>query len=198
MFRTCRMKSFKALEDKLNRCGDILRAQQPDHLLVKLVHGECGIKFLDRQRLLPCRLLKFFHALRVNILDELLHATPFQQGDAGTESDELLHSCHVYAVEVGIAYLWRTADNDNLLRMQTVKDFYDALSQGRPPHNRVINDHEIVLVRTHYAISDIIDMGSEVVAQSASGDECAQLYVLPRYLLEADIVPCFMNPWSMP
>ena len=77
----------------------------------------------------------------------------------------------------------RTADYDNLLRMQAVKYLQYTFFQRCAAHYAVVNYNKVVLVRLQRLVSNIIDMGCQVVARSSFRDECAQLDVLPCDLL---------------
>ena len=72
--------------------------------------------------------------------------------------------------------------------MQAVEDFEDALLQRRAAHDRVVDDDEVVFVGPQRAVSDVIDVGGQIVALVASADERTELDVLPHHFLYPHIV----------
>ena len=112
-----------------------------------------------------------------------------QESDASTKGDELVEVCHVDAIEIGIANLWGTADENDFLGVETVENLDDALLECRTTDDAIVNDNKVVLVGTNHTIGDVIDVGGKVVALFLSVcDEGAQFDVFPSYLLETHVV----------
>ena len=113
------------------------------------------------------------------MLYKAVHATFLQQGYAGTEGDELLQSSHVDAVEVGVADLWGTTDEDNLSWEQTVENLDNALTERGATDDGVVDDHKVVDMWADNTVCDVIDMGGKVVALVALSDEGTEFDVFP-------------------
>ena len=120
--------------------------------------------------------------------NDVLHATFRYQCYGGAEGTQLFKMRHVDAVVVGVSYLRRTADHDNLLGMQAVENLQDTLLQGRAAHNAVIDNYQVVLPCLQRAVCYVIYMCGKVVASVALADEGAQFYVLPYHFLYPDAV----------
>ena len=70
--------------------------------------------------------------------------------------------------------------------MQAVEDADDGFAQRGAAHYGVVDDDEIVGVWTERTVSDVVDVGGQVVAAGALGDERAQLDVLDGHLFGTD------------
>ena len=141
------MQTFYALEYHLYWCGHIARAKQFHHFDIQFFRGEwCVDVSYWILHVIP-GLLQFFLACLVCVGEELFHAAFLYQCHASLECDEVADLRHVDAVEVRIANLRCGADDDNLLRVQSVENADDALAQCRAAHNTVVDNHEVVHVR---------------------------------------------------
>ena len=89
-----------------------------------------------------CRL-----ALAIGLGDQALQAPLLNQVNGGTEGTEFLQMRHIDAVVVRIADLWRTRHHDDLLGMQTVENLKNALLERGASHDRIVDDHEVILIR---------------------------------------------------
>ena len=72
--------------------------------------------------------------------------------------------------------------------MQTVEDLEDALPERSTSYDRVVDNHEVILIGLQRAVGDVIDVGSKVVALRSFCDEGAQFDVLPHHLLDAHLM----------
>ena len=124
--------------------------------------------------------------LLILLLEEMLHTSLLDESDSSAEGDELLHLTHIDAVVVGVADLWAARDDDDLLRTQAVEDPDDTLAKGRPTHDAVVDDDEVVHATLYGAVGDVIDVCCELIAALPLGDEGAELDVLDSDLLGAD------------
>ena len=73
--------------------------------------------------------------------------------------------------------------------MKTVENLEDALPKGSTPDNGIINDDKVILERSHTAVTDIIDMCSEVVAFSVISNKGTQFDILPHHLFRTYVMP---------
>ena len=181
------VKTFEALVDDFDGCGDAFGAQHLHHLAADVLVGEglVNLAHVVLQFVLGQRALADTQA--VDVVDDGPLSPLDEQFNGRAEGYELVHAGHVDAVVVGIAHLGRRADEDNLARMQSVQNTYDALLQRCSAHDAVVDDDQVVLVGHERAVGDVVDVGGKVVALVALGDEGAQLDVLPGHLLRADV-----------
>ena len=121
------MQSLDTLEYQFDGRLHIHRTQHLHNLMVNLVDGEGCIHRTHTVLHLLLRLLQLTLTSQVGIVNQLPHAALLYQRHRGTESTELLQTCHVDAVVVGVANLRRTGYHHNLLGMQTVQDLEDTL-----------------------------------------------------------------------
>ena len=126
--------------------------------MVQLVNGKGFVEVLYAAAHLLLGLVKLLLAVLIGVVYQCVHAPFLEQFDAGAEGDELLQARHVYAVVVGIAYLRRGTDYDNLLGMQPVEYLYDALAQGSATDDAVVYHHEVVNSRLQHLVGYVIDM----------------------------------------
>ena len=180
------MQSIQCLIDYLyfRLCSS--RGEQFYHLGRNFFVGKRCINFFHIVYHLFFRQTQLGFRFAVCRLDGITHPTFFQQGDGCTESDKLLHACHVYSIIIGVTHLRRRGYDDDFLRMQTVEDADDTLLQGSTAHDAVVDNHQIVFVRNQTSVRNIIYMGGKVVAGVSFGDECTQLNVFYSHLLAAD------------
>ncbi len=69
--------------------------------------------------------------------------------------------------------------------MKPVEDFYDAVFQGGPPDNRIIDNYQSVVVFPYHPVSDIVYMGHQVVPAVFVCNESAKLDILDRDLFDS-------------
>ncbi len=94
----------------------------------------------------------------------MLHAPFLQEGNGSTKSDEFTHARHVDAITIGVPYLRRGGDDDDLFRVEPVQNFDDALLECRAAHNAVVDDDQVVFASSQGSVCDIIHMCGKVVA----------------------------------
>ena len=157
------VQTFDALEDQFDRCLHSLRAKHLHNLRIDLLDAERCIDIAHIVLWFRVWSVGRF-ALAVGVSNNLFHSLLFDKGDGGAEGAELLEARHVDAVVVGVADLWRAADHHDLLGMQTVENLEDALAEGGATHDTVVDDDEVVFIRTKRTVTDIIDVSCEVVA----------------------------------
>lgn len=57
------------------------------------------------------------------------------------------------------------------------------------PHDRIVENHQIVLPGTYRAVGDVVDVGHQIVAVVVLRDERPHLDVLDRHFLETGLEP---------
>ena len=60
------------------------------------------------------------------------------------------------------------------------------MAKGRPTHDTVVDDDEVVHATLYGAVGDVVDVRCELIAALTLGDEGAELDVLDSDLLRAD------------
>ena len=103
--------------------------------------------------------LQLLETFAVDVVDERLPSAFAQQFDGGPEGDEVAQSRHVDSVAVRIADLRGRRADDDLARLEPVEYPDDALPQRRAPHDRIVEDHQIVFPGTYRAVGDVVDVG---------------------------------------
>ena len=77
-------------------------------------------------------------------------------------------------------------NNDDFLRMQTIKNTDNALFQCSSPDDAVINNNQIIHMRYQTTVSNIVHMGGQVIPAVAFGDKGTQLDILDGHFFATD------------
>lgn len=104
--RASSVQAFDALENDLYGGSHFLGTEHEGHLLGYFVGGEWLVDGFDGVLHFVFGLEELASALFVCLKEDVVEAFFFEQLDCGAEGYEFVDVAHVYAVEVGVAYLW--------------------------------------------------------------------------------------------
>ena len=121
--------------------------------------------------------------LPVHLVDQPLHTPLLQQLDRRVKRDKLVHPRHIDPVTIGITNLRGGRHHHDTLRTKTIENTQNTLLQRRPPHDRIINHHEIIR-RLHHPVSHVIHVSHQPVAPRIRGNKRPQLRILDHDLLD--------------
>lgn len=183
MVRTGAVQVFDLLEI-ISLCLATFGPDDLGDLFTDLLGGEGLIDHAhesssSRSRLIPVAPCSAWAGL----VDDVLEVMFFQQGDGGTESDQVADARHVDAVTVGIPDLWRRTDDHDLLRTQPVEHADDGILQRGSAHDRVVDHNQVVDTAPHAAVRDVVHVRHHIATVRVVGDEGPQLRVLQGDLL---------------
>ncbi len=178
------VQTFDVLIDDLYLSVDIGGCEHLCDFSSYLPVGEWRVDGLHAVGLLGVGVALHLDAPAIGVVDQRVHSALTYQLHCGAECTEFGHARHVDAVAVGVSYLWRRADDNNLAGAQAVEYSEDALPQGGAAHNGVVDHYERVDSIGDASVGDVVDVGREFVAGCSFGYERAQFYILDGYFLD--------------
>ena len=145
------VQAFNALKHQFDRSLHPFGSKHLGDFAIDIFYRERrinGTHMISRQR--------FALALPIRFGDKTVHTSLRYQSHGCPKCTQLLQTRHIDAVVVGVANLWRTRHHHNLLGMQSVEYFEDALLQCGATHDAVVDDDKIVFVWPQRTIGDVI------------------------------------------
>lgn len=122
--------------------------------------GEWRVDGLHAVGLLGVGVALHLDAPAVGVVEQRVHSALTYQLHRGAECTEFGHARHVDAVAVGVSYLWRRADDNDLAGAQAVEYSEDALPQGGAAHNGVVDHYERVDSIGDASVGDVVDVAA--------------------------------------
>ena len=128
-----------------------------------------------------------FLATGIEFVEEAIQTMIFQQGDGGSEGDEVAQFAHINAIAVGVSDLGCRTDDDDLFGAESREHAYDAFLEGRTAHDGIIYDDEAIRIFSDGSVGDVVYVLHHFGTIGIFGDEGAHLYIFDGDLFDADL-----------
>mmetsp|Transcript_102720 Transcript_102720/g.296945 ORF Transcript_102720/g.296945 Transcript_102720/m.296945 type:complete len:704 (+) Transcript_102720:2141-4252(+) len=120
----------------------------------------------------------------VHLPDDTLLAPLLQERDRRLEGCEVAELGHVDAIDIRVANLRATRDDDDVRRPEPVHGPQDRVPQGVATHDRVVERNDGVQAAPNSAVVHIVRVEGQVLSGRGLLDEGADLGVLVDHLLD--------------